>query len=78
MENPFDMLWRYRHTHARTRQEACLNQPTVMYGRFDIGGEERVRFERLRFQFRMKLHADEPRMVRNLDDFRQLPIGRKA
>ena len=37
----------------------------------DERGEERMRRQRLRFEFGMKLAADEPRMVRRLRRFRR-------
>src|SRR5207245_9974727 len=40
-----------------------LHQPALFDSRLDEGGKERVRLERARFQLRMELHADEPRMV---------------
>src|SRR3546814_18135805 len=45
---------------------------------FDEGREQRMRVERLRFELRMELHADEPGMVRQFDYFRQHSVGGKA
>src|SRR5579863_5200550 len=39
-------------------------------------GEKRVRGQRLRLEFGVELAADEPRMIRNLDDFHVNAIGR--
>src|ERR1035441_9041214 len=38
-------------------------------------GEQRMRCERLRFEFRMELDADEPGMVGHLDDFDVDAVG---
>jgi len=38
--------------------------------------EERVRVERFRFELRMELHRDVPRMGRKLDDFNELAVER--
>ena len=38
-------------------------------------GKQRVRIERAALQFRMKLYADEPGMLRPFNDFRQQAIG---
>ena len=47
-------------------------------GGLDERGEQRVRSERLRLQLRVKLHADEPGVVRQLDDLGQAAVGRHA
>ena len=41
-------------------------------------GEKRVRRERFGFEFGMKLAADEPRVIRNLDNLHIDAIGRAA
>jgi hypothetical protein len=48
-----------------------LHQPRLLHGGVDEGGEERVRLEGPRLQLWVELHADEPGMVRDLDDLRQ-------
>src|SRR5579862_3222523 len=55
-----------------------LHQPRLVDGGLDERGEERVRLERARFQLGVKLHADEPRMLRDLDDLGQEAVGRHA
>src|SRR5207249_8832184 len=50
----------------------------LLEGSADESGEERVRFERLGFEFRVKLAAEEPRMVRGFDDFDVIFVGRAA
>ena len=40
----------------------------MLIGRLDESGKQRMRFERLGFEFRMELAAQEPRMVRDLAD----------
>src|SRR5204862_7662354 len=44
----------------------------------DEAGEERMRPRRPRLELRMELAADEPRMLRVLDDLDQLPVGTHA
>src|SRR5882672_7347828 len=41
-------------------------------------GEQRVRLERPRLQLGVELDADEPRVVADLDDLGQHPVGRHA
>src|SRR5690606_807568 len=55
-----------------------LDQPALLYRRLDETREQGMRIERLGLEFRMELHADKPRMVRSLNDFRQHAIGRHA
>src|SRR6266566_1354158 len=55
-----------------------LNQPRLIEGGLDERGEQRVRLERLRLKLGMELDADEPGVVRNLDDLRQDTVGRHA
>ena len=40
--------------------------------------EQRMRRQRLRFEFRMKLAADEPRMIRRFDNFDVNAVRRLA
>src|SRR5688572_5289644 len=50
-------------------------------GRGSGGNEAREQWMRARWpgaQFRMELHADEPRMILQLDDLDQRPVGRQA
>src|SRR5882672_10894508 len=46
--------------------------------RADEGMKERVRHERLRFKFRMELASEKPRMLRRLDNFHVLAVGRAS
>jgi molecular chaperone IbpA len=55
-----------------------MSKPALLHRRRDEAGEQRVRIERLALQLRVELHADEPRMIRPLDDLGQQPIGRHA
>ena len=50
----------------------------VFHARADECREKRMRRQRLGLEFRMELAADEPRMVRHLDDFDVLAIRRAA
>src|SRR5260370_41812704 len=52
--------------------------PRVFQRRGDESRKERVRFERLRFEFRVELAAEEPRMVRRFDDFHVILIRRAS
>src|SRR3546814_798930 len=54
------------------------DQPALLHRRFDEAGEQRMRVKRLRFQLRVELHADKPRMIGPLDDFGQRSVGRHA
>jgi len=47
----------------------------VLEGRADEGGEERVRFERLGFEFRVELAAEEPWVLGDLNDFDVVSSG---
>src|SRR5207253_5884012 len=42
------------------------------------GCEQRMRRQRLRLEFRMELAAEEPRMIRQLNDFHEILVGRDA
>src|SRR5258708_25438087 len=50
----------------------------VLDGRSNEGGEERVRLQRLGFDFWMELTAEEPGMIGRLDDFDGIFIPRAA
>jgi len=50
----------------------------MLGGRADERGEQRMRGERLRFEFGVKLAAEEPRMIGGLDDFNVNAVGRLA
>src|SRR5262249_48944092 len=54
-----------------------LHQSRLLDRSADEGGEERVWRKRPRFQLGMELHADEPGMVRHLDDLREEPVGQE-
>src|SRR6266446_2845610 len=54
------------------------NQARLIDRGTDERGEERVRLEGFRFELGMKLHADEPRVIGEFDDFRQHPVGRHS
>src|SRR5882757_10055006 len=49
-----------------------------LYARLDETLEQRVRLGRLRFELRMALDREEPRMVAQLDHFDQLAVGTRA
>lgn len=51
-----------------------LNQPALLDRRLDETCEQRMRIEGLALQLRVELHADEPGVVRALDDFRQCAV----
>src|SRR5665648_913460 len=55
-----------------------LHQAALLHGGADEGFEQRMRLKRPRLQFGMELHADEPGMVRDLDDLRQKSVGRQT
>src|SRR5579862_693479 len=55
---------------------AGLYQAALLHRSADERREQRVRSERARFQFGMKLHANEPRVIVVLDDLGQEPVGR--
>ena len=55
-----------------------LNEPRLVDRGADEGGEQWMRLERSRFELRVELDADEPRMVRSLDDLRQQTVRRET
>ena len=68
-----DILQDYRVWLMPSRPN--LDEARLMQGCLDETGKERMRIERLGFQLRVELYADEPRMIRALDDFRKQAIG---
>src|SRR4051794_23563394 len=61
------------------RPRTCrLHQPALHHGRLNEGCKQRMRFERSRLQFGMKLHPNEPGVVLVFNDFRQHTIRRKT
>src|SRR5579862_2769867 len=50
----------------------------MLDGRADKGREKRMRFERLGFEFRMELAAEEPWMVGCFDDLDVVLVGSAA
>src|SRR3954453_2447627 len=54
------------------------DNPGLLDERSNEAGEQRMRAQRLRFQLRVILPADEPGMPRQLDRLRQHPIRRHA
>ena len=50
----------------------------VIQGGADEGGEERMRHERLGFEFGMELAAEKPGVFGRLDDFDVISVGRAA
>src|SRR5260370_9655243 len=58
--------------------EKFLSEPALLPRRADKRRKQRMRRKGARFQFGMKLHADEPGMVFIFDDFRKKPIRRHA
>src|SRR3954452_6653006 len=59
-------------------QRLTSDEPALVERCADEAGEERVRLERTALELRMELDADEPWMVRPLDDFRQAIVGAHA
>jgi hypothetical protein len=55
-----------------------LHQPRLVERGLDERAEQRVRLERAGFEFRVELHADKPRVLRDFDDLRQQAVGRHA
>src|ERR1700691_346373 len=53
-------------------------QPTLRLGCGDEAREQRVGLERTRFELRMELDADKPRMIGEFDRLRQEAVGRHA
>ena len=64
--------------HLPPKSDRLLDEARLVERGADERSEERVRFEGLRFELGMELHADEPRVILKLDYFRQLPVGRDA
>ena len=54
------------------------DEPRLMERGADEPGEQRMRREGLRFQFRVELHPDEPGVVGVFDDLGQHAVGRQA
>ena len=50
----------------------------VLDGCTDECGEKWMRFERFRFEFRMELAAEKPRVLGRFDDFDVIFVGRAA
>src|SRR5262249_48388742 len=69
--SPSSERWAIIRTHGAT----TLNQPALLNGCRNEAREQRVRGEPSRFQLPGELHADKPRMIRELDDLRQQPVG---
>src|ERR1700722_6519489 len=55
-----------------------LDQPALLDRGFDEARKQRVRIEGFGFQLGVILHADEPRMVGDLDDLGQHAVGAYA
>src|SRR6185503_6686790 len=73
---PISMLWIL--TWRGLVMAATLHQARLRHGCADKRNEQRMRFEQARLQFRMELHANEPRMIGNFHDLRQDAVGRHA
>src|ERR1044071_2040431 len=73
---PISMLWIF--TWRGLVMAATLYQARLRYRGADKRYEQRVRLEQARFQLRMELHANEPRMVGNFHDLRQNAVRRHA
>src|SRR6185295_10056086 len=54
------------------------NEPALLHGGIDEGGEKGMRLEGPGLEFGMKLYANEPNMVRNLYDFRKQAVRGEA
>ena len=52
-----------------------LHQPALLHGSLNEASKQGVRFEWAALEFRMELDADEPWMIRPLNDFGQRIIG---
>src|SRR5665213_2083681 len=59
-------------------EKHSLNQPVLLHRRRDERRKQRMGVEGARFQFGMKLHADEPGVIGYFHDLRQAVIGRPA
>ena len=57
--------------HVFQQSKAGLDEARSLFCRFHKPLKQGVRCERLGFQFRMELYADEPRVVTPLNDFGQ-------
>src|SRR5207302_2550798 len=55
----------------------CSRQ-AMLVRRSNKGCEQRMRRQWLRFEFRMELAAEEPRMIRQLNDFHEILVRRDA
>src|SRR5215831_12003072 len=58
--------------------QRALHEPALFHRRGDEACKQGMRFEGPRLQFRVELHADEPRVVGELDDLRQQAVRRHA
>src|SRR5262249_57113215 len=56
----------------------CSHQARLVERSAHKRSEQRVRLKRFRLQFGMELHADEPGMVGEFDNFRQHAVRRHA
>src|SRR5437763_11543886 len=70
--------WPRNGRTAEAFRRKGLNQPALLQRSLDEAGEERMRLERAALQLGVKLDANEPRMVRPLDNLRQLVVRRHA
>src|SRR5688572_15757816 len=73
---PISRLWIF--TRRGLVITATLHQARLRHGRADKRYEQRMRLEQARLQFRMELHANEPRMIGNFHDLRQDAVRRHA
>src|SRR5687767_2356851 len=64
--------------HERWRRAAALTPALRLRARGNERREERVRTRGARAELGMELAADEPRVLRQLDDLHERPIGGQA
>src|SRR5690606_26033450 len=50
------------------------DEPALLHSCFHERTEQRMGVKGLRFQFRVVLHGDEPRVIRDFDNLRQKPV----
>ena len=65
---PFNLLTTYSTTHL-------LLSLTKLRRRFHKFSEQRMRSQRSRFQFRMELSPDEPRVIFQFGDLHKISVG---
>ena len=64
--------------HSPAGGQRTYTSRLCAFGGGDEARKQRVRLERPRLELGVKLHADEPGMISELDRLRQQPVGRHA